>query len=181
MINLIYNNLYLAIGILILSFYFFNQLYYRYKKHNGISKAGKKTKYLLRALPEEDSECQLYLSVLKELGDYYHIQFGTSLANVVSVAGSSEALQGQVDILICKKDTLTPVLAIFLTSGGLIWFHEQSEGISVLKSISDAGIHTINIPKQDYYNSDRLVSEVLDALDKDDYDADKVVFKEKAK
>ena len=157
------------IGIVLLGA--FNILYgmYRGKQQEKKSKE-EETKdsamHLVRKLPEQDPETKLYHAVIEQLGDCYHIQFGTSLSTIVKSKEQNVIPEATVDILLVDPIDFTPKLAVFLTAGGRIWSsdtkHKHLEAMELLKETS---LCVLSLPKQDFYEAEVLVTEMLDALD----------------
>lgn len=123
------------------------------------------TNYLSRALPEEDSEKALYLAVLEQLGECFHVQFGTCISTALIPVGGSRMPDLPIDILLVDPSDLTPKLAVFLTAGGRVWLNSSSKQLDAVKALGECGIPVISLPKQEFYRSDKLISEILDALE----------------
>ena len=123
-------------------------------------------RHLVRKLPEQDPETKLYHAVIEQLGDCYHIQFGTSLSSIVKSKEQNEIPEAIVDILLVDPVDFTPKLVVFLTAGGRLWSsdtkHKHLEAMELLKETS---LCVLSLPKQDFYEAEVLVTEMLDALD----------------
>ena len=140
--------------------------YLLFKNRNKKIKGGEENgacSYQKKALPEQESEKDLYVAVLEQLRDFYHIQFSTGLSSIVRCKTPAQLPNVQVNILVADPVELTPKLAVLLTAGGRIWYdNENHEAIKILQA---AGISVLTLPKQDFYNKgEGLVSEMLDAL-----------------
>lgn len=122
------------------------------------------TKFMRRALQEDESEKKLYLAILEQLGECFQVQFGTSISTVLAPVGNSNLHDLPIDILLADPSSLTPKLAVFLTAGGRVWLGSGNKQLDAVKALGDCGIPVISLPKQDFYNIDKLISEILDAL-----------------
>lgn len=125
-------------------------------------------KYLTRTIGETESEMRLYLDVNEQLGDCYLVQFGTSLKTIVSKI-EQDVPDVAIDILLLDPRTLKPQLAFFVTAGGRDWYNEsESKTLEALDLLSSLNIHTLSMPKQDYYKADIVVKQMLDMLNDTD-------------
>ncbi len=116
-------------------------------------------------LPGDPSEVKLYLSALERLGDFFHVQFGTSVQCIANHKVDPLHFDAVIDILLLDKQTLKPKLAVFLTAGGLVWMTNSNRQLESAKALSDSGVHVITLTRQDYYDANKLVTEILDTLD----------------
>ncbi|EPR7484059.1 TPA: DUF2726 domain-containing protein [Vibrio parahaemolyticus] len=123
------------------------------------------TTFLKRALPEEESEKKLYLAVLDQLGECFQVQFGTCISTVLTPVGNAKMPDLAIDILLVDPSDLTPKLAVLLTAGGRVWLNSGSKQLEAAKALGECGIPVISMPKQEFYRSDKLISEILDALE----------------
>lgn len=122
--------------------------------------------HLLRRLPEQEPETKLYHAVIEQLGDCYHIQFGTSLSTIVQSKVQNEIPEAIVDILLVDPVDFTPKLAVFLTAGGRIWAgSSKCKHLEAMELLKETSLCVLSLPKQEFYDVDALVTEMLDALD----------------
>ncbi len=125
-------------------------------------------KYLSRTIGETESEMKLYIDVIEQLGDCYLVQFGTSLKAIVSKV-EKDIPDVSIDILLLDPKSLKPQLAFFVTAGGRDWYNEsESKTLAAQELLSSINIHTLSMPKQDYYKADVVVKQMLDTLNEDD-------------
>ncbi|EGQ7973492.1 hypothetical protein I7Z51_002414 [Vibrio parahaemolyticus] len=111
---------------------------------------------------------KLYIDVIEQLGDCYLVQFGTSLKAIVSKV-EKDIPDVSIDILLLDPKSLKPQLAFFVTAGGRDWYNEsESKTLAAQELLSSINIHTLSMPKQDYYKADVVVKQMLDTLNEDD-------------
>lgn len=146
-----------AIGVLTT---LIGSLYYANKKDKLAIKKNNLPKKLnchSKPLPDGKAEIKLYHSIIEQLGDTYHIQFGTDLNSIVEGLEHTEKQLTTVDILIADPKYFSPKLAIFIVEGRKFW-----SGPSLL---NNTDIKVLTLSKQDYYGKgESLITDILDSL-----------------
>lgn len=123
-------------------------------------------KYMLLDKSTSKSENLLFMAILEQLGDVFHVQFGTSLQSILMSTGLVDVPEGVVDILLVDPENLNPKLAIFLTDGGGIWSGDiKGAHLSSIEALQGVGVTAISVTKQDHYQTSDIVKQILDSLD----------------
>lgn len=136
------------------------------KKVNTQPGAPTSGKYMLLDKSTYKSENLLFMAILEQLGDVFHVQFGTSLQSILMSTGLSDVPEVVVDILLVDPENLNPKLAIFLTDGGGIWSGDiKGVHLTAIEALQEVGVTAISVTKQDHYQTSDIVKQILDSLD----------------
>lgn len=155
------------IGILLigltLTFFAYRRSTKAVETQSGVTPSGK---YMLLDKTASKPENLLFISILEQLGDVFHVQFGTSLQSILMSTGLAGVPEGVIDILLVDPEDLTPKLAIFLTDGGGIWSGDiKGMHLTAIEALQGVGVTAISVTRQDHYQTSDIVKQILDSLD----------------
>ncbi len=133
---------FILIGILLIGL---TLTYFAYRRSTKTVKtqpgAPPSGKYMLLDKSTSKSESLLFVGILEQLGDVFHVQFGTSLQSILISTGPSDVPEGVVDILLVDPENLTPKLAIFLIDGGGIWSGDiKGVQLTAIEALQGVGV-----------------------------------------
>lgn len=157
----------ILIGILLigltLTYFAYHRSTKTVKSQPGATPNGK---YMLLDKSTSKSEHLLFKAILEQLGDVFHVQFGTSLQSILMSTGLADVPEGVIDILLVDPESLNPKLAIFLTDGGGIWSGDiKGVHLTAIEALQGVGVTAISVTKQDHYQTADIVKQILDSLD----------------